>query len=101
MELFEVRLIQESSYKIPGGKLVKIKLETSSGKITEVKILGDFFLHPEETLQKIEDSLIGSTANETSIEDIIAQTLAESDATLIGATAADIAKTIIMAWKVT
>ncbi len=92
--------MRESSYKIPGGKLVQVKLGISSGKITEVKILGDFFLHPEETLVKIEESLIGSIADETSIENMIAQTLAKSDATFIGATAADIAKTIMMAWMV-
>ncbi len=99
MELLEVILLNESSYKIPGGKLVKVKLEISSGEISEVKILGDFFLHPEETLLRIEESLIGSTGDETSIEDVIAHALTESDATLIGATAADIAKTIMMAWK--
>ena len=93
--------LHESSYKIPGGKFVKIKLEISLGKIVDVKILGDFFLHPEETLQKIEDSLVGSTAVETTIENAISRILTESDATLIGATARDIAKTIIMAWNVT
>ena len=92
-------LLNKSSYKIPGGKLVKVKLDTSSGKISDVKILGDFFLHPEETLQRIEELLLGSTADETSIENKVAQALTESDATLIGATAADIAKTIMMAWK--
>ena len=99
MEPFEVILLYESSYKIPGGKLVKVKLEISSGKISDVKILGDFFLHPEETLQRIEESLIGSTVDESTIENVIAHVLRESDATLIGATAADIAKTIMMAWN--
>ena len=94
-----MKSLRKSSYKIPGGKLVKIKLGISSGKIAEVKVLGDFFLHPEETLLKIEDSLVGSSSDETSIENTIAQTLTESNATLIGATAADIAKTIMMAWK--
>jgi lipoate-protein ligase A len=99
MEFFEVRFMQESSYKIPGGKLVKVKLVISSGKIGKLMILGDFFLHPEETLQRIENSLIGSRADKTSIENTISQVLEESDATLIGATAADIAKTVLMAWK--
>ena len=90
----------ESSYKVPGGKLVKVKLEAASGKISEVKILGDFFLHPEETLQIIEESLIGSPADKTSIENTIGQVLVENETTLIGATAGDIAKTIIMAWEV-
>jgi lipoate-protein ligase A len=99
MELFEVRSMRESSFKIPGGKLVKVKLEVSSGRITKVTILGDFFLHPEETLQKIEESLIGTIVDETSIGNIIAQTLVDSRATLIGATASDIAKTIMIAWE--
>ena len=90
----------ESSYKVPGGKLVKVKLEAASGKISEVKILGDFFLHPEETLQIIEESLIGSPADKTSIENTIGQVLVKNETTLIGATAGDIAKTIIMAWEV-
>ena len=90
--------MRESSFKIPGGKLVKVKLQVSSGKIAGVTILGDFFLHPEEALQKIEESLIGTIVDETSIGNIIAQTLVDSGATLIGATASDIAKTIMMAW---
>ena len=90
--------MRESSFKIPGGKLVKVKLQVSSGKIAEVTILGDFFLHPEEALQKIEESLIGTIVDETSIGNIIAQTLVDSGATFIGATASDIAKTIMMAW---
>ena len=91
-----MRSVRESSFKVPDGKLIKIKLWVSSGKIDEIKILGDFFLHPEETLQQLEDSLIGSTAEETSIERTISQVLI--NATLIGATAADIARTIMIAW---
>ena len=89
--------MRESSFKVPEGKLIKVKLWVSSGKISEIKILGDFFLHPEETLQMLEDSLVGLTAEETSIERTIAQVL--TNATLIGATAADIAKTIMLAWE--
>ncbi len=97
MELLEVKVVRESSYKIPGGKLVKVKLRTASGRISEVRILGDFFLHPEETLQKIEKSLIGIPIEETTLEKMITQVLLEFDATLIGATAADIAKAIMLA----
>jgi lipoate-protein ligase A len=89
--------MRESSFKVPDGKLIKVKLWVSSGKISDIKILGDFFLHPEETLQKLEDSLVGLIAEETSIERTIAKAL--TSATLIGATAADIAKAIMMAWE--
>ncbi len=91
--------MQESSYKVPGGKLVKIKLQASADRIGVVKILGDFFLHPEETILRIEESLIGIGAQERVIEERISQTLKEFDATLVGVTAADIAKTILMAWN--
>jgi len=71
--------MREANYKIPGGKLVKVKLNTTSGKITQVRILGDFFLHPEETIQTIEDSLIGCQEDENSIKKIIAHVLKDSD----------------------
>ncbi len=91
--------MRESSYKIPEGKLVKVKLWVSSGQIENVEILGDFFLHPEETLVSIEDSLLGAPADESIIELRISRTLTEANASLVGATAKDIAKTIMMAWN--
>ena len=89
--------MHEASYKIPGGKLVKAKVRIEADKITEIFILGDFFMHPEETLQKIEDVLRGTPADEDSIERVISKKLTESDAIIIGATAKDIARTIMLA----
>ena len=42
-------------------KLVKIELSYSekSNEIISIKITGDFFLHPEETIEKLEDNLVG------------------------------------------
>jgi hypothetical protein len=98
MEFLEVIDLKEANYKVPNGKLVKVKLDISSGKIDQVQILGDFFLHPEETILEIEKSLFGSLKDEQSIAKIIEQTLTDSSATLIGATAADFSKTVLMAW---
>ncbi|MFW9965151.1 MAG: lipoate protein ligase C-terminal domain-containing protein [Candidatus Sifarchaeia archaeon] len=91
--------MRESSYKIPEGKLVKVKLQVSSGQIENVKILGDFFLHPEETIVSIEDSLLGAPVDKNIIELRISRTLTETNASLVGATAKDIAKAILMAWN--
>lgn len=44
--------------KIPGGKLVTIKVDFGS-KIKKVQILGDFFMHPEEGVLDIEKKFIG------------------------------------------
>jgi hypothetical protein len=99
MEFLQVKAMQEANYKVPGGKLIKVKLSISSDKIEQVFILGDFFLHPEETILAIEESLKGSPKEEESIAKIIEQTLEESDSTLIGATAYDFSKVILMAWE--
>jgi lipoate-protein ligase A len=90
--------LREASFKIPDGKLVKVKLRVSSGEITELKILGDFFLHPEEAIMKIEEALIGAQHDTVSLQMIIDRVLNNEEAKLIGASSSDIAKTIIMAW---
>ncbi len=43
------------------GKLVRIELSYSqkSMVIRTIKITGDFFLHPEETIEKLEENLVG------------------------------------------
>lgn len=87
-----------SSYKIPGGKLVKIKLWVDSERIERVTILGDFFLHPEDTIQKIETSLVGIELNKDTIAKVIAEVIKESDATFIGANSDNLSKAIMMAW---
>lgn len=91
--------MQLANYKVPGGKLIKVKLKVSSEKIEQVRILGDFFLHPEETILAIEDSLLGSIEDEKALTETIERSLSESEATLIGATASDFSKVIMMAWE--
>ncbi len=99
MEFLEVMNMLESSYKIPGGKLIKIKLWVESERIERLIILGDFFLHPEETIQAIEQALVGTTMDAGQIETVIGQVMKESDATLIGAEPKDISTAIMMAWE--
>ena len=48
----------KSMYKVPEGKLIKITLDYGD-KINSVTINGDFFLHPEDGIEKIEQSLSG------------------------------------------
>ena len=46
-----------ASRKIPGGKMVKVSVEY--GYVLEnVKITGDFFLHPEESIEDIERAVL-------------------------------------------
>ncbi len=46
-----------ADYKAPGGKLLRIRLKEERGIIQSVKITGDFFLVPEDSLSKLEKML--------------------------------------------
>lgn len=87
-----------SKLKVPGGKLIIIKLSYSD-KIERLQILGDFFLHPEESLALIEDMLIGSPINSTKAEISakIDQMAKKENIEMIGITPDSIAEAIIMA----
>ena len=45
--------------KVPNGKLLKVFLEYEGEKINKIKITGDFFIHPEETIDELEKELAG------------------------------------------
>jgi Bacterial lipoate protein ligase C-terminus len=62
------------------GKLLKINLiyDEEQNRIHSILISGDFFLHPEETLEKIERNLSGARADEDTIRHKVSQSLAES-----------------------
>ncbi|MGY1424530.1 biotin--protein ligase [Lysobacter sp. A289] len=46
-------------YKVPGGKLVVVDLETTGGRLAEVQVSGDFFLEPDSALESINIALRG------------------------------------------
>ncbi len=82
--------------KIPGGKLLRIKMEADT-VIQSISITGDFFLHPEESLLTIEKSLKGM-AIESSSEQItqkIEDALYTESATFVGVTPKDISEMIV------
>ncbi len=87
----------DSIFKVPGGKLLKIKLTPSEDRIRAIVIKGDFFLHPEETLVALEEFLAGKELDEIYLAADIQDFLDEAGAKLVGAGAADIAKAILMA----
>ena len=62
-------------------KLIKISLEyTDTNVISSIRITGDFFLYPEETLDQIEASLIGKKMDRNSIKETIEKCLSHSEA---------------------
>lgn len=49
----------KAEYKIPGGKLVACDMELRDGVISTIKLSGDFFMHPEDSIIDLERSLNG------------------------------------------
>jgi len=89
--------MRRSVYKVEGGKMIKVELTEKDGKIKKIKIMGDFFLHPEDLIEEIETILIGSPLEEGSISSSIKAFIEKRGATLLGATPRDLAKCIMMA----
>jgi lipoate-protein ligase A len=72
-------------YKVPGGKLVVVDLETRDGRLADVRLSGDFFLEPDEALEDINAALDGMPvdASVTNLAEAIDGALDE-DVALIG-----------------
>ncbi len=88
-----------ASLKVAGGKLLKASVQAAGGRISSLKITGDFFLHPEETLAEIESALANHLLNESAITATISSLLQKNNAQLIGAAPQDFAKVIMEASK--
>lgn len=58
-----------AEYKVPGGKLVVVDLDTSDNIISSCRIAGDFFLEPDEALSSINNAITGLAVS-TSAKDI-------------------------------
>ncbi|PSL06004.1 lipoate-protein ligase A [Haloactinopolyspora alba] len=64
-------------YKVPGGKLVAVDLETDGDVLRTVRLSGDFFLEPDDALERIDAALTGAPVDSTA-----AQLTARVDAVL-------------------
>ena len=75
-----------AAYKSPGGKLIKVRVWLIEGgqNISRIRITGDFFLHPEESIEDLEACLVGASLEGGQIEERVAGFL-QGDVELIGA----------------
>jgi len=84
-------------YKVEGGKMIRVQLTERGGRIQEVRITGDFFLHPEELIEDLETALVGQPLRESDLADSIRRLVEERGATLLGASPRDFARCVLMA----
>ncbi|WP_026875439.1 lipoate--protein ligase family protein [Jiangella gansuensis] len=55
-------------YKVPGGKLVVVDVEVVDGVLRDVRVSGDFFLEPDDALERIDAALTGASADATAAQ---------------------------------
>ena len=83
--------------KVPGGKLLRIKVEFNpeDGIVEDVQMHGDFFIHPEEFVENIEQLLVNldQKDSEESITTALQRLVEDEGAELVGITPESIAKT--------
>ena len=79
--------------KVPGGKLVGVEAWVDGNKVSKVKIIGDFFLHPEEGISALEKTIVGQNVDFDSaqLEKDLSETAKENGLVLVGVTPGAIA----------
>ncbi|MFQ6129224.1 MAG: lipoate protein ligase C-terminal domain-containing protein [Candidatus Hadarchaeaceae archaeon] len=55
-----------AEFKAPKG-VIKVELELADDAISQVSISGDFFMHPEDALERLEQILVGVKADRESL----------------------------------
>ena len=89
-----------AEHKVKGGKLVGVEIEYDD-RIKRIRITGDFFMHPEESLYSIEKALTGLdiTTSKADLVKTINGVIAAEKAEMVGITPEAIAETIGIAVK--
>ncbi len=86
-------------YKVPGGKLLRAKVETTGERINFIQLTGDFFMEPETDLEELESRLRGSLAESISVNSVVRDFFAEKGTMIAGACPADFAYVVSQALK--
>ncbi|MBI4995228.1 hypothetical protein HZC21_06380 [Candidatus Peregrinibacteria bacterium] len=89
--------MKKAIYKVPNGKLLKVFLEDFGGKIVSIKITGDFFMHPEENIENLENALKDCELKPEAIASRIEDALHEKPTTFFGLDTESLVKTILTA----
>lgn len=86
-----------ADYKAPGGKLLRVRLRETGGRIDSAKISGDFFLIPEESLPKLEKMLQDVPLREQELKLLVERFFRGTSAQGLGVAPDDFVKAILSA----
>jgi len=97
MSTTKLEKLKSADYKALGGKLVRIRLKEDQGQIRSVKITGDFFLIPEESLGKLEKMLEDVPLREPELRLLVDRFFRGTGAQGLGVSSDDFVKAILSA----
>ena len=86
-----------ADYKAPGGKLVRVRLRETDGRIESAKISGDLFLIPEDSLPKLEMMLEEVPLREQELKLLVDRFFRGTSAQGLGVSPDDFVKAILAA----
>lgn len=81
-----------ASYKVKGGKLIQCEVTYHADNIKSVKYSGDFFMHPEDAIEDLENKLKNIHIKE--IEKTIIEFFAMRNIELFGVSPEDFVKIV-------
>jgi lipoate-protein ligase A len=88
---------RSADYKAPGGKLVRVRLKEEHGLIQSIRITGDFFLVPEESLGKLEKMLEDAPLREPELRLLVDRFFRATKAQGVGVSGDEFVKAILSA----
>lgn len=86
-----------ADYKAPGGKLLRVRLKEKDERIDSVKLSGDFFLIPEDSLPKLEKMLEDVPLREQELKLLVDRFFRGTGAKGLGVSPDDFVKAILSA----
>lgn len=86
-----------ADYKAPGGKLLRVRLKEKDERIDSVKLSGDFFLIPEDSLPKLEKMLEDVPLREQELKLLVDRFFRGTSAKGLGVAPDDFVKAILSA----
>ena len=79
--------------KVKGGKLVRVRIACDESIMFQVQITGDFFIHPEEGLDTIENVFVGMRVppSQNEIEGLVNEVVMRDNLKIMGFSPSDLA----------
>ena len=79
--------------KVKGGKLVRVRIACEENIVFHIEITGDFFIHPEEGLDAIENVLVGLRlpVSASEVERLVNEVVTKGNIKMMGFSPMDLA----------